>query len=73
MVPSAACAAQIAAIPATSGRSFSSTPPPPFTCRSMNPGASTPPPSAHPLAAGASASRHDPRDPPVLDDSAAPS
>ena len=68
VVPSRACAAQIVRMPSRSGLPFSITPPPPFTCRSTNPGASTPPSSRTRAPAGASSARHDRRHPPVLDD-----
>ena len=42
VVPNRRCAAQIVRIASTSGASFISTPPPPLTCRSTNPGASMP-------------------------------
>ena len=46
VVPNCACALQIVSMLSSDGRSFSITPPPPFTCRSTKPGASMPAPDS---------------------------
>jgi hypothetical protein len=44
VVPKRRWAAPMERIDSTLGASLKSTPPPPFTCRSMKPGSSSPPP-----------------------------